>query len=121
MCALTNSAAAIALFERPSAANEATRCSVSVSSAEAGLRPLMRRSSCARLLRPQPGAELLEGRECLLECLARCSFLLRLALHRAEREQGAGALERIGEPFVLVQRPVERCEGSLVIALRGGE
>ena len=64
-----NSAAAISLFERPSAARAATRSSVSVSSVRCRLAPADPPELAACLVRPQARAELLEDRERLLERL----------------------------------------------------
>ncbi len=94
-----NSSAAISLFERPCPASWATRSSVSVSSSEAGARPLIRLSSARALLGPQPRAQLLEDRERLLERLPGSLLLPRLPAHCAEAEQRAGTLERIGTRF----------------------
>src|SRR5512133_611953 len=64
----------------------------------------------ARLLRPQRGAELLEERERAVEGLARQALVLCLPVGRAEREQGAGALERILHAPEFGEGAVERGE-----------
>src|SRR4051812_16790392 len=55
----------------------------------------------AGLVGPQAGAEALEGIEGLFERLAGGALLTGLALDRAEREQGAGALEGLGYALVV--------------------
>ena len=54
-----------------------------------------------RPLRPQGGAEILEGSKGLVELLTRCALLLGLPAHVAECEERSGALHRPGRgrPF----------------------
>ena len=107
---VTKRAAAISLFERPSAASAAMRRSVSVSSPVGGGAPADARELGAGLVRPEPSAELLEDRECLLERLARRALHPGASAGRAEREQRPGLLEGHRHALVLDERVLEQHE-----------
>ena len=119
---VTNSAAAISLFERPSAASAAMRCSVGVSSpVAAARRPPMRASSAARPLGPDTRSELLEDGERLLERLPRRTLHPGPVFSGAEHEQRAGVLEGHRYSLVLGDRLLQRRERAVEIAPRGRE
>src|SRR4029453_38460 len=114
------SSAPICLFVRPCAASSATRRSVSVSSSEAGARPLIPASSARAFSPPHRRTELLEDGERLLQGLAGGLLLLRLPAHRAQAEQRATSLVlvRLGGRRAC---SFEGCEGRLEIAGGGSE
>ena len=106
-------------FVCPSATSSAMRRSASVSSSRDGARPPMRASS-ARVCSAQSGrAEGLEARERVLEGGAGGGALLRASLRPAEREQRAGAVERVDVAVVLGERALEAREGAVEVAARG--
>src|SRR5437773_1554582 len=74
-----------------------------------------------RLLRPQGGAELLESRQRVTQCLSRRRALPRTALDRAEREQRSCVLERHWHQLVCGQRLLERSERDVDLAACRGE
>ena len=79
---------------RPRAASSATRRSVSVSSSEAGARPLIRRSSARALSAHSRAPSSSKIAKRLLKRLTRSALLLRPPLHDAQTEQRAAALQR---------------------------
>ena len=115
------SSAAISLFVRPRAASSATRRSVSVSSSDGRAPAADPPQLGTGLLRPEPGAELLEDRERLLERLARGLLLLGLSTHRAEAEQRAAALERVRQLAGSVRERSNAARRAGQVALGGCE
>ena len=118
---VTKRAAAISLFERPSAASAAMRRSVGVSSPVAGAAPADAGELGTRLVGPEARAELARSRQRLLERLSRRPLHPRAPSRRAQRQQRAGVLERHRDSLVLGKRLLERAERAFEIAARGGE
>src|SRR5439155_6206112 len=77
----------------------------------------------ARLLQPESRAETLEDLDSPFEGLARRALVLRFALHRSEREQRPGELERVHLLWRVrrLGRRFQRRDRALVIALRSQE
>ena len=109
------------MFERPSAASDATRCSDSVSSSSAGRRPLIRRSSiCAFSAQSRAPSSSKIASACSRAARAG-SPLLCLSPHHTEAEQRAAALERKRDAGELGEGALESGERPFEIAVTGGK
>ena len=123
MFGLRLSSAATSLFLRPATTSSTIRRSVSESSPSEAVRPPIRRSS-ERALSNQtraPSRSKIPTARC--SDLAGGALVLRPALHRPEREERAGELERVHSLRRLgrERRRLERSDRPLVIALCGEE
>ena len=101
------SASAVSRYVSPDAISSAIRCSVGVSAGWRGCAAADSRQLRVRLRLPQDRAEPGEDLECALERFAGGALLPIAPEDVAEDEERAGALERLLEPLVELERALE--------------